>query len=75
MRVWFTSRLLLFRIKDQISYSVNIKKQKKYTRMNASNRAAGAKRKWKNYGAHAFKKKVRVCDQAINYYARTIPMN
>ena len=43
--------------------------------MNAANRAAGAKRKWKGYGAHSFKKKVRVCDAAINYYARTMPLN
>ena len=69
-----TSWYLLFRVRDQLRFRVGLKKRKKYSRMNASNRAAGAKRKWKNYGAHAFKKKVRVCDQAINYYARTMPL-
>jgi hypothetical protein len=58
-----------------MSYGVMQKRVKKYSRMNASNRTAGAKRKWKNYGAHTFKKKSRICDQAINYYARTIPVN
>ena len=76
LRVWFTSRYLLFRLRDSESYKARLKMGKKYSRTSSSQKSAGARRgKYKNYGSHAFKKKIRICDQAINYYARTIPIN
>ena len=75
LRVWFTSRYLLFRLRDSASYKVRLKTGKKYSRTSSSQKSAGARRgKYKKFGSHAFKKKMRVCDRAINYYARTIPL-
>ena len=75
LRVWFTSRYLLFRLRDSASYKVRLKTGKKYSRTSSSQKSAGARRgKYKKFGSHAFKKKMRVCDQAINYYAHTIPL-
>jgi hypothetical protein len=75
LRIWFTSRYLLFRLRDSASYKVRLKTGKKYSRMSSSQKSVGARRgKYKKFGSHAFKKKMRVCDQAINYYARTIPL-
>jgi len=74
MKYRFISWFLLFKLRDQACFKVSSKAGKKYSRANASNRAAGAKRKWKGYGAHKFEKKARICDAAINYYSRTIPL-